>query len=66
MKVIGIIGWKNSGKTFFAQKIINKLTQKGINVEFCSVSDANHFFSNSEKELKKVLNKYIQKESALY
>ena len=40
--------------------------QKGINVEFCSVSDANHFFSNSEKELKKVLNKYIKKESALY
>ena len=40
--------------------------QKGINVEFISVSDANHFFSNSEKELKKVLNKYIKKESALY
>ena len=40
--------------------------QKGIKVEFCSVSDANYFFSNSEKELKKVLNKYIKKESALY
>ena len=36
------------------------------NVEFISVSDANHFFSNSEKDLKKVLNKYIKKESALY
>ena len=40
--------------------------QKGITVEFTSVQDANHFFSNSERELKKVLNKYIKKESALY
>ncbi len=40
--------------------------QKGINVEFSSVPEANHFFSNSEKDLKKVLNKYIKKESALY
>ena len=42
MKVIGIIGWKNSGKTFFAQKIINKLTQKGINV--ASIKRAHHDF----------------------
>ena len=40
--------------------------QKGITVEFTSVQDANHFFSNSERELKKDLNKYIKKETALY
>ena len=28
MKIIGIIGWKNSGKTFFAQQIIENLSQK--------------------------------------
>jgi molybdopterin-guanine dinucleotide biosynthesis protein B len=42
MKVIGIIGWKNSGKTFFAQRIIKKLTQKGINV--ASIKRADHNF----------------------
>ena len=42
MIVIGIIGWKNSGKTFFAQRIIKKLTQKGINV--ASIKRAHHDF----------------------
>jgi len=41
-------------------------SQKGINVDFDSVSDANHFFSNSYNNLTKVLNKYIKKETALY
>ena len=41
-------------------------SQKGINVYFNSVSDANHFFSNSYNNLTKVLNKYIKKETALY
>ena len=41
-------------------------SQKGINVDFNSVSDANHFFSNSYNNLTKVLNKYIKKETALY
>ena len=41
-------------------------SQKGIKVEFESVSDANHFFTKSEENLKKVLDKYIKKESALY
>ena len=40
--------------------------QKGIKVEFQSVNDANHFFTKSETNLSKVLNKYIQKESALF
>ena len=45
----------------------NRLSnQKGINVAFDQVSDANHFFSRSEESLKKSLNKYISKESALF
>ena len=40
--------------------------QKGIKVEFESISDANHFFSNADQALVKSLNKYIKKESSLY
>jgi len=40
--------------------------QKGINVEFINVPDANHFFSKADLNLIKNLNKYIKKESALY
>ena len=40
--------------------------QKGINVQFDQITDANHFFSKSEEILKKSLNKYIAKESALF
>ena len=32
MKVIGIVGLKNSGKTFFAQKIISGLTSRELEV----------------------------------
>ena len=41
-------------------------SQKGIKVEFQSVSDANHFFLKREENLIKVLDKYIKKETALY
>jgi len=41
-------------------------SQKGIKVDFQSVPDANHFFAKSESNLRKVLDKYIQKESALF
>ena len=40
--------------------------QKGIKVEFDSVTDANHFFSKADIALIKSLNKYIKKETALY
>ena len=40
--------------------------QAGIKIEFHEVEGANHFFSNKEKELSFVLDKYIKKESALY
>ena len=41
-------------------------SQKGIKVEFQSVSEANHFFSKSENALIKILDNYIKKETALY
>ena len=40
--------------------------QKGIKVEFQSISNANHFFSKNENELTKNLDKYIKKEIAIY
>ena len=40
--------------------------QAGIKIEFQEVEGANHFFSNKEKELSFILDKYIKKESALY
>ena len=40
--------------------------QKGIKVEFQTISDANHFFSKTENALVKILNKYIKKETAVY
>ena len=40
--------------------------QKGINVQFDQIADANHFFSKSEDALKKSIDKYISKESALF
>tara|TARA_B100000029_G_C17603224_1_gene966490 strand:- start:2826 stop:3308 length:483 start_codon:yes stop_codon:yes gene_type:complete len=42
MKVVGIIGWKNSGKTFFAQKIIKKISSQGLKV--ASIKRAHHNF----------------------
>ena len=40
--------------------------QKGINVEFQSVPEANHFFSKTEDNLIKYLDKYIKKETTLF
>ena len=41
-------------------------SQKGIKVEFQSITDANHFFSKNESMLVKCLDKYIKKEIAIY
>ena len=40
--------------------------QKGINIDFSTLNDSNHFFSNSDLDFNKELNKYIKKEIALY
>ena len=51
----------------YLTELNNKLSsQKGINVEFQSVTDANHFFSKNSESLIKNLDKYIKKETALY
>tara|TARA_Y100001970_G_C13951402_1_gene708426 strand:+ start:368 stop:862 length:495 start_codon:yes stop_codon:yes gene_type:complete len=42
MKVIGIVGWKNSGKTYLAQKIIKNLSTKNFKV--ASIKHAHHDF----------------------
>ena len=42
MKIFGIIGWKNSGKTYFVQKIISKLTS--LNFKVASIKHAHHEF----------------------
>ena len=45
----------------------NRLSnQKGINVAFDQISDANHFFTKSESDLVKTLDKYLKKETTLY
>ena len=63
-KLAGNINWSAFGK---ATELKNRLSsQKGINVQFDQISDANHFFTKSEESLKKSLNKYISKESALF
>ena len=42
MKVFGIIGWKNSGKTFFGQQIIQQLSSQNLRV--ASIKHAHHNF----------------------
>ena len=41
-------------------------SQKGIKVEFEKISNANHFFTSKEKDLSKIVNNYVKKESAVY
>ena len=42
MKIIGVIGWKNSGKTYYVQEIIKILRKKGYSV--ASIKHAHHEF----------------------
>ena len=42
MKIVGIIGWKNSGKTFLAQKLISYFSKLNLNV--ASIKHAHHDF----------------------
>ena len=57
MKIIGIVGWKNSGKTFFVSKIIKKLKLKNLNV--ASIKHAHHEFDVDQKDT----DSYIHRES---
>ena len=42
MLICGIVGWKNSGKTYFAQKLINFFNSKNFKV--ASIKHAHHEF----------------------
>ena len=42
MKIIGVIGWKNSGKTYYVHEIIKILRKKGYSV--ASIKHAHHEF----------------------
>ena len=48
MKVFGIVGWKNSGKTYFAQQIISILSLQNIRV--ASIKHAHHNFDIDQPE----------------
>ena len=41
-KIVGIVGWKDVGKTFFVTEIINTLVKKGYNVG--TIKHAHHDF----------------------
>ena len=47
MKIIGIVGWKNCGKTTLATAVINELSSRGFNVS--SVKHAHHFVDVDQK-----------------
>ncbi len=57
MKIVGIVGWKNSGKTYFASKIINKLKIKNYRV--ASIKHAHHEFDIDYKDT----DSYIHREA---
>ena len=40
--------------------------QKGIEVIFSKIKNANHFFKNKEEDLKKVIEKYIKEKNFTY
>ncbi len=56
MKIIGIVGWKNSGKTYFASKIINKL--KTQNYRVASIKHAHHEFDIDHKSTDSYIHRY--------
>ena len=63
-----IYGKKDELVSFDHIDILNKRlsNQKGIKVDFQGVEDANHFFSNKEKNLSNVIDSYIKKESIIF
>ena len=57
MKIVGIVGWKNSGKTYFASKIIKKLKIK--NYRIASIKHAHHEFDIDHKDT----DSYVHRQS---
>lgn len=42
MKVFGIVGWKNSGKTTLVEKLVNEISRRGYSVS--TIKHAHHTF----------------------
>ena len=63
MKVFGIVGLKNSGKTFFAQKIIASLSSKKIKV--ASIKHAHHDFDIDHPETDSFLHRQAGSEEVI-
>jgi alpha/beta superfamily hydrolase len=63
-----IYGKKDELVSFDHIDFLNKRlsNQKGIKVDFQGVEDANHFFSNKEKNLSNIIDNYIKKESIIF
>jgi len=63
-----VYGKKDELVSFHQMNELNERlsNQKGIQIKFDQIANANHFFSNCENDLKNCLNKYISKESALF
>lgn len=55
MKVIGIVGWKNSGKTYLVQQIISKLVLKDFKV--ATIKHAHHDFDIDHPETDSYLHR---------
>ena len=55
MKVFGIVGWKNSGKTYFAQQIISTLSSQNLRV--ASIKHAHHDFDIDQPETDSYLHR---------
>ena len=42
MRVYGVVGWKNAGKTGLIERLVNEITARGISVS--TVKHAHHSF----------------------
>jgi len=55
MKIFGLIGWKNSGKTYFAQQIIQQLFSQDFRV--ASIKHAHHNFDIDQPDTDSFLHR---------
>ena len=59
-------GWDVNDPDYYSEMDKRLKDQKGIQVDFQPISEANHFFKNSESMMTKTLDKYLKKETALF
>ena len=50
MKIIGVVGWKNSGKTTLIEKLINEFNQRSLTVSTIKHSHHNFSIDNRGKD----------------